>query len=108
MTDEAERTQADEAIGANSEMPRYRSHKEVHALKIASIEYDLTKAHAENRETDGSATITPVEDGYAPFKVAGEYVRKHEPKEGGYYVVYEDGYKSWSPAEAFEKGYTRI
>lgn len=29
-------------------------------------------------------------------------------KVGGYYVVYEDGYESWSPAEAFEKGYTLI
>ncbi|MCK9988658.1 MAG: hypothetical protein AzoDbin1_05130 [Azoarcus sp.] len=27
---------------------------------------------------------------------------------GGYYVVYEDGYKSFSPAIAFESGYTRI
>ncbi len=25
---------------------------------------------------------------------------------GGYYVVYEDGYKSFSPAGAFESGYT--
>jgi hypothetical protein len=27
---------------------------------------------------------------------------------GGYYVVYEDGYKSFSPASAFENGYTRL
>lgn len=27
---------------------------------------------------------------------------------GGYYVRYEDGFESWSPAEAFEKGYTRL
>lgn len=26
----------------------------------------------------------------------------------GYYVVYDDGYKSWSPAKAFEEGYTKI
>ncbi len=37
-----------------------------------------------------------------------KYVRKHDPKPGGYYVVYEDGYTSWSPADAFEGGYTRI
>jgi len=24
------------------------------------------------------------------------------------YVVYEGGYKSWSPADVFEKGYTKI
>lgn len=26
----------------------------------------------------------------------------------GYYVVYDGGYKSFSPAEAFEGGYTKI
>lgn len=91
------------------ELPKYRSHKTVLALKIASIEFDSDKAHVENRETDGGATITPADYGYAPFKVDEAYVRKHSPKAGGYYVVYPgDGYKSWSPAEAFEDGYTRI
>lgn len=37
-----------------------------------------------------------------------EYVAKHKPEVGGYYVVYEDGYKSFSPASAFESGYTRL
>ena len=36
------------------------------------------------------------------------YVSKHQPKVGGYYVVYEGGYKSWSPPDAFEGGYTKI
>lgn len=27
---------------------------------------------------------------------------------GGYYVHYSDGYESWSPAGAFEEGYTRL
>ena len=27
---------------------------------------------------------------------------------GGYYVRYPDGYESWSPAEAFEEGYTLV
>ena len=80
-------------------LPKYRSHKEVWALKIAAL--DLYKV-------DGSARITPVEDGYEPFKVNRDYVLKHNPQAGGYYVVYEDGYKSWSPAEAFEGGYTLI
>lgn len=90
------------------EMPKYRSHKVVHALKIKSIVLDTDEARKEGRETDGSATITPEEDGYAPFKVDHDYVNKHQPQVGGYFVVYEDGYKSWSPAEAFEQGYTRI
>ena len=28
-------------------------------------------------------------------------------KDPGYYVVYEDGYESWSPTKAFEDGHTR-
>lgn len=91
-----------------AEMPKYKSHKTVYALKIAAIEYDHDKANKENRETDGSAIITPVEQGFAAFKVSYDYIKKHNPQVGGYYVVYQDGYKSWSPAEAFESGYTRI
>ena len=90
------------------EMPKYQSHKQVWALKIKEIVFDHDLAKADNRETDGSATITPEDDGYAPFKVDHAYCRKHEPKVGGYYVVYEDGYKSFSPAEAFEGGYTKL
>lgn len=80
------------------ELPQYKSHKIVHALKIHNIDYDET----------GQAVITPEEDGYGPFPVDAEYMGKHKPRIGGYYVVYEDGYKSWSPADAFEKGYTAI
>jgi hypothetical protein len=83
---------------AASQMPRYKCHKEVWALKIKAIK----------RDGDGSATITPDDPGYASFKVDRDYVAKHKPQAGGYYVVYDDGYKSWSPAEAFEAGYTRL
>ena len=54
------------------------------------------------------AFYTPEEEGYAPFKVDFEYMRKHNPQVGGYYVLYKDGYTSFSPAEAFETGYERI
>lgn len=85
-----------ESSGIGQEMPRYKCHKEVWALKIASIR--LTE--------DGRGWITPAEDGYAPFEVSAAYVSKHEPTPGGYYVVYKDGYQSFSPAKAFEDGYT--
>jgi hypothetical protein len=91
--------------GVMREMPKYLCHKEVHALKIAKIERDNPP---ENCETDGSAMVTPADEGYAPFKVDSAYMSKHKPVEGGYFVVYEDGYKSFSPAEAFESGYSRI
>lgn len=95
-------------MNESMEMPKYKSHKEVWALKIAKIEHDIDKAKEENRETDGSVTITPEEEGYALFKVDYNYIRKHNPEVGGYYVVYKDGYKSYSPAKAFEEGYILI
>lgn len=87
------------------EMPKYKSHKEVWALKIKSIVRD---GEGENSETDGSAMITPEEDGYAPFRVEPEYMQKHKPQVGGYFVQYEGGYKSFSPSGAFEDGYSLI
>ncbi len=88
----------------SSEMPKYRSYKEVWALKILEVRNDTPP----NQDDDGSRTIIPADAVFAPFRVEREYVQKHNPEAGGYYVVYQDGYKSWSPAEAFENGYTRI
>jgi hypothetical protein len=86
--------------GVAVEMPKYRCHKTVWALKIAGIE---------NNQGVGEATITPVESRYAPFRVSSNYMTKHNPQVGGYYVVYQgDGYTSYSPSQAFEEGYTRI
>jgi hypothetical protein len=82
------------------EMPKYKCHKEVWALKIAEIRGWS--------ETGVGAEIVPADEGFAPFTVDDEYLAKHKPQVGGYYVVYADGYKSFSPAEAFEDGYTRI
>ncbi len=87
-----------EQTGIGREMPRYRCHKEVWALKIKAFEIGKT----------GSGTITPYEAGYGPVSVSREWAEKHQPIPGGYYVVYEDGYKSFSPAKAFEGGYIRI
>ena len=95
-------------MGNFREMPRYKCHKEVWALKIAEIVFDSDVASKEGRETDGTAMITPVEKGFSPFKVDAEYVRKHHPQVGGYFVVYKDGYKSFSPAVAFEDGYSLV
>ena len=90
---------------ASAEMPRYKCHKEVWALKIADI---VRTSPDEIAETDGSAIITPDDRRYGPFKVSVQYMNKHKPEVGGYYVVYKDGYKSFSPADAFEDGYSLI
>ena len=87
------------------EMPKYKSHKEVWALQIKTIVRDGAEY---NTESDGSAMITPMEEGYAPFKVDHEYMAKHKPQIDGFYVKYKDGYESYSPYKAFIEGYTMI
>ncbi len=87
-----------------AELPRYRSHKIVWALKIKSVEPDASAP----RGAEGSCIITPEEPGYAPFRVSAEYAKKHNPQPGGYFVQYKDGYTSFSPAKAFEEGNTWI
>lgn len=81
------------------EMPKYKCHKDW-ALKIDSLK--------PRTPDDGTLLLTPAEQGYAAFILNAEFVAKHKPETGGYYVVYADGYKSFSPAKAFEDGYTRI
>lgn len=90
--------------GASIEMPRWKCHKEVHALKIRSV----TDPTPPGNESDGSRLLHFDDVGYGAHRVPHDYVRKHNPQAGGYYVIYDDGYASWSPAKAFEDGYTRV
>lgn len=82
----------------NIELPKYQCHKEVWALKIlwVTLEENLT------------GIIKPEDERYSQFKVSEQYMKKHIPKEGGYYVLYEGGYESYSPAKEFEEGYILI
>ena len=82
---------------ASAEMPRYACHKQVHALKIKSVLY-----------SDQAIALVPEDGGYAPIELSLHFDTKHNPQPGGYYVVYDDGYASYSPAQAFESGYIRI
>ena len=83
-----------------AEMPRYRSHRCVWALKIASVQ---TSSIAPTE-----TLLIPQEKGYEPVLVDAKYVAAHRPVIGGYYVVYDDGFKTFIPGKAFEEGYTRI
>src|SRR5437667_11130918 len=78
-----------------AEMPKYQCHKQVWALKIAAIEFDF----------DGTAKIAPSDKGYATVTTKPKYRIQFRGSEAdlGYYVVYSDGYQSWSPSKAFEE-----
>lgn len=89
---------------AQAQMPQYQCHKKVWALKIKEVR----QSPADEVFEGGSWQIIPDGSCFGPVTVPHEFVLKHGPKAGGYYVVYEDGYKSYSPASAFESGYTLI
>lgn len=84
----------------SAEMPRYMSHKTVHALEIANLTH----------WPDGSTTMSFMDEGYASLKVpaASDLFARYKPRGGDFYVVYADGYKSLSPRKAFLEGYTKV
>lgn len=102
---------------AQRELPKYKCHKEVHALKIKAVDIHrptvaeldrILSGFANDGDSQAGTFIIPEDAGYARFRVDDEYASKHDPKPGGYFVVYDDGYKSYSPCKAFEDGYTKI
>lgn len=85
-------------------LPLYRCHKTVRAVKIKSVDYNPSSGPC----GIAGATITPEDGGFEPFAVMADYVARHDPQPGGYFVEYSDGYCSYSPAEAFEQGYRLV
>ena len=79
------------------ELPQYKCHKIVRAAKIISISHPSESLH-------GTLEL----EGFGPIKLVSGWMEKHQPHVGGYFVAYEAGYTSFSPADAFERGYTRI
>ena len=79
-------------------LPLYKSHKQVRAFQIDSMvpSPDGRLIYLKGRVTRHTA------------RVSAGYMFKHNPQVGGYYVLYKDGYESWSPAEAFEDGYDLV
>jgi hypothetical protein len=91
-----------------SDFPRWRSHKTVEAFQIGIIIEGaagsvLVSAPTEPFDPDPHAQTVSYRVHVDPL-----YVARHHPAVGGYYVRYADGYESFSPAAAFEAGYTRI
>ena len=78
-------------------MKQYKSHKIVEAAKIGDI--DIL--------ADGGALLI-FDDDVESISVDNAYLEKHLPEIGGYFVQYDGGYASFSPADSFEFGYTEF
>lgn len=83
-----------------SDWPKYESHKIVQAAKIVGFD---------TRDTGGRicAMVDPGDGVPVPFKpTVGEML--DESNVGDWAMLYPDGYRSISPARAFEDGYSKI
>lgn len=78
------------------QLPRWRCHKIVQAAKIVTLTehpfYEVPTITLDNGKT---------------LDLEPEWHVKHQPAAGGYLVV-DDHYVSFSPARAFEDGYTLL
>ena len=78
-------------------LPEYQCHKIVKGSKIVEMEM----------QGSGDALVK-LEDKEEPVMLMADFFLRFKPAVGAYLVVYENGYVSVSPADAFEAGYTRI
>lgn len=78
------------------DLPLWQCHKRVRAAKIHHV------------SMIGAKALLFFEPGQGSAEVEQAWLAKHMPRSGGYFVVYEDGYQSYSPAEAFEQGYRLV
>ena len=80
-------------------MPEYQYHKKIKAFKITYI--------GEEKSERYTVYILRGEHNMCVM-VSSDYIIKHNPEIGGYYVLFNDSYESYSPAKAFEEGYSLI
>ena len=85
-----------------AELPRWQSHKVVQAARVTGVSEGSLPEGLFVWHLEGGFSISVDED------LAGRVPRGTFSPIGGYLVLYEDGFRSWSPAEAFEAGYLRI
>lgn len=93
-------------------LPQWKCHKVVGAAKIKRIEH-FPMGEDVMAEKGFPYARLHFEDTSIPQVVVDiEYMSKNKPQEGGYFVQYEniDGsiWHSWSPAAAFEDGYSKL
>lgn len=92
-----------------SDWPEYVSHKVVRAARIVFVGYKtpndgtVTRIQVDPDDTGSWEDFWPSFDGMANSAVVGGFAVIYAPDE-----KHPDGYRSISPAKAFEEGYTRV
>jgi hypothetical protein len=87
-------------IDVNKDAPLYRSHKTVRALEIKLLIMPAAEG--------GSPLLMFADPEYPSQSIDPVMVARYVPVPGDFYVIYEDGYRSFSPRKAFLEGYTLV
>lgn len=87
----------------NAVLPEYQCHKKVRAARILDV---MQEPNIQKNEMLYSLKLDHPTT--TIISIAKAWFEKNHPEKGGFFVVYEDGYASYSPAKAFEEGYTLI
>lgn len=84
-----------------TKLPRWQSHKRVRADRITAVRFVPTDDPKKTLAVLTLACGVEVKPG-RKLETNGRLL------EDGYYVLYDYGYESWSPAETFRDGYKEI
>lgn len=90
-----------------AQLPEYRSHKRVWAAKVVQV-IDNSGENCEAAIKDDSFVVWVLDNGGYVHVSNDLKMRGGDNPACGYFVKYADGFQSWSPARAFEEGYTRV
>jgi len=85
-----------------SQLAEWKSHKKVRAGRV------LQQPEDDPSVSEVTMTVEDVNGAPCKVNVPRNFFSRGAPSRGDYIVIYDDGYKSWSPAKAFEEGYTRV
>ena len=88
------------------ELADWKCHKVVKAGRILELPRILAAGHEPLLSC--ALTVEDCNGAACAVEMPKEAFTRSKPIVGDYVVIYEDGYKSWSPAKAFEDGYTRV
>lgn len=84
-------------------LPRWQSHKIVEGDRITEVLHVPDAISDVTRWRLACGIVVDVSE-----RLAARVPPDVFSATAGYYVLYPDGYESWSPAEAWDAGYTRL
>lgn len=99
--------QEEALVQVQPELPEYQSHKRVRAAKVVEV-WDNSDENCEAAGLNDTFIVWLLDNGGYVHVSQDLKMRGGDNPVDGYYMLYRDGFESWSPPDAFKEGYTRI